>query len=102
MRALAPTTTRRSAGESRLGAEVEGIVQGVLAECRAAPAQRTVRDVYFMVVERVWVRNQGRAPEERLTLPGESTIGRRVGAAGGAAARRAAARAGAAVPQRAG
>jgi len=85
IRALVPTTTRRSAGESRLGAEVEGIVQGVLAECRAAPAQRTVRDVYFMVVERVRVRNQGHPPEERLMAPDRSTIGRRVQAAGAAA-----------------
>ena len=85
IRALAPTTTRRSAGESRLGAEVEGIVQGVLAECRAAPAQRTVRAVYFMVVERVRVRNQGYPPEERLMAPDRSTIGRRVRAVGAAA-----------------
>ncbi len=75
MRALAPTTTRRSAGESRLGAEVEGIVQG-------APAQRTVRDVYFMVVERVRVRNQGHPPEERRVASDRSTIGRRVRADG--------------------
>jgi len=38
--------------------------------------------VYLMVVERVRVRNQGRAPEERMGLPGVSTIGRRVKAAG--------------------
>ena len=32
IRALAPTTTRSTAGESRLGDEVEEIIQGVLAE----------------------------------------------------------------------
>ncbi len=85
IRSLVPTTTRCTAGESRLDAEVEGIIQGVLAECRAAPAQRTARDVYFMIVERVRVRNQGRPPEERLVLPDRSTIYRRVGAAGSAA-----------------
>jgi len=85
IRALAPARTRADAGRSGLGGEVEEVIQGVLGECRVAPAQRTVRDVYFMVVERVRVRNQGRAPEERLALPGVSTIGRRVRAAGVAA-----------------
>jgi len=81
MRALVPATARDDAGGSRLDAEVEEVIQGVLAECRVAPApaQRTVRDVYFMVVERVRVRNQGRPAEERLALPGVSTIGRRPG-----------------------
>jgi hypothetical protein len=65
IRALAPATVRADTGRSGLGVEVEEVIQGVLAECRVAPAQRTVRDVYFMVVERVRVRNQGRAPEER-------------------------------------
>jgi putative transposase len=82
MRALAPTTTRSTAGESRLGVEVEEIIQGVLAECRAAPAQRTVRDVYYMIVERVRVRNQGQPAEGRLVAPHRATIGRRVEAAG--------------------
>ncbi len=85
IRALVPAMERDDAGGSRLDAEVEEIIQGVLAECRAAPAQRTVRDVYFMVVERVRVRNQGRPAAERLALPGVSTIGRRVRAGGGAA-----------------
>jgi len=82
IRALVPATEWGGVGESRLDAEVEGIIQGVLGECRAAPAQRTVRDVYFMVVERVRVRNQGRGPEERLAPPGLSTIERRVRAGG--------------------
>jgi len=85
IRALAPSTTRRTAGESRLGTEVEGIIQGVLAECRAAPAQRTVRDVYYMVVERVRVRNQGQPPEGHIMAPVRSTIYRRVGVEGPAA-----------------
>jgi len=84
IRALAPATTRGDAGESRLDGEREGIIQGVLAECRAAPAQRTVRDVYFLVVERVRVRNQERPPAERMAPPGVSTIERRVRASGGA------------------
>jgi len=82
IRALAPTTTRRTAGESRLGAEVEEIIQGVLAECRAAPAQRTVRDVYYMIVERVRGRNQGQPAEGRVVVPHRATIGRRVEVAG--------------------
>jgi putative transposase len=85
IRALVPSATRRTAGESRLGAEVEGIIQGVLAECRAAPAQRTVRDVYFMVVERVRVRNQGQPPDGRIMVPDRSTIYRRMGVEGPAA-----------------
>ena len=82
IRALAPPTVRGDAGKARLEAELEEVIQGVLAECRAAPAQRTVRAVYLMVVERVRVRNQGRPSEERMGLPGVSTIGRRVKAAG--------------------
>jgi len=82
IRALVPTTTRSDAGRARLEAELEDVIQGVLAECRAAPAQRTARAVYFLVIERVRVRNQGRGPEERLRLPGLSTIERRVKAAG--------------------
>jgi len=60
IRALVPATERGGVGGTRLDAEVEGIIQGVLAECRAAPAQRTA-------------------------LPGVSTIERRVRAVGGAA-----------------
>jgi len=82
IRALVPATVRGDAGKARLEAELEEVIQGVLAECRAAPAQRTARAVYLMVVERVRVRNQGRAPAERMGLPGVSTIGRRVKAAG--------------------
>ncbi len=82
IRALVPTTIRRDTGRSGLDAELEEVIQGVLAECRAAPAQRTARAVYFMVIERVRVRNQGRAPEEQMRLPGLSTIERRVKAAG--------------------
>jgi len=82
IRALAPAATRGDAGRSGLGAEREEMIQGVLAECRAAPAQRTVRDVYLMVVERARVRNQGRPPAERMVLPSVSTVERRVRAAG--------------------
>jgi len=82
IRALVPTTTRSDAGRARLEAELEEIIQGVLAECRATPAQRTARAVYFLVIERVRVGNQGRPPEEQIRLPGLSTIERRVKAAG--------------------
>jgi len=85
IRALVPATTRGDAGGSRLDGEREEIIQGVLAECRAAPAQRTARDVYFMVVDRVRVRNQGWPPAERMALPSVSTIERQVRAVGGAA-----------------
>jgi len=86
VRSLVPGTLRRGGGaRSRLGAEVEGIIQGVLAECRAAPAQRTVRDVYLMIVARVRAANGGRAPADLLPVPGRSTIYRRVGQEGQAA-----------------
>ncbi len=73
IRALAPAMERGDAGRSGLDAEVEEMIQKVLTECRAAPTQRTVRDVYLMVVERVRVRNQGRPPAERMVLPSVST-----------------------------
>jgi len=78
----APGTARGGGGRPRVDVELEEVIQGVLAECRAAPAQRTARAVYFMVVERVRVRNQGRPSEEQMRLPGLSTIERRVKAAG--------------------
>ena len=78
----APGTARGGGGRPRVDVELEEVIQGVLAECRAAPAQRTARAVYFLVVERVRVRNQGRPPEEQMRLPGLSTIERRVKAAG--------------------
>jgi putative transposase len=56
------------------------MIQGVLAECRAAPAQRTVRDVYLMMVARVQAANRGRPATEALPVPGRSTMYRRVGA----------------------
>jgi len=86
IRSLVPARRRQGGREqSRLDAEVEGIVQGVLAECRAAPAQRTVRDVYLMMVARVQAANRGRPATEALPVPGRSTIYRRVGAEGAAA-----------------
>jgi len=85
IRALAPATVRGDAGVSRLGAEVEEIIAGVLGECRAAPAQRTVRDVYLRVVNRVRDANGARPAEERLPLPSRNTIYRRVGTGGPAA-----------------
>ena len=85
IRALVPATLGRGAGRSRLDAELERLIQEVLSECRAAPAYRTVRDVYLMVVNRVRDANLARSPAERLPLPGENTVGRRVRAAGAAA-----------------
>jgi len=86
IRSLVPGRLRQGGREqSRLKAEVEGLVQGVLAECRAAPAQRTVRDVYLMIVARVRAANGGRAPADLLPVPGRSTIYRRVGREGPAA-----------------
>ncbi len=86
IRSLVPATQRRGGGKrSRLDAEVDGLIQGVLAECRAAPAQRTVRAVYLMIVARVREANRGRPATDPLPLPGRSTIYRRVGAEGAVA-----------------
>jgi len=82
IRALVPAAGRGGGGHARVGAELEEVIQEVLGECRAAPAQRTARAVYFLVVERVRVRNQGRPAAEQMALPGLSTIERRVRAAG--------------------
>ncbi len=84
IRALVPSAGRGGGGQPRVGAELEEVIQEVLGECRAVPAQRTARAVYFMVVERVRVRNQGRPAAEQMALPGVSTIERRVRAAGAA------------------
>lgn len=79
IRALVPATRRQGGpGRGRLDPALERIVQGVLAECAAAPRYRTVRDVYLLVVARVRDENLGRAAGDHLPLPGRATIHRRV------------------------
>jgi len=85
IRALVPATARRGGGGSRLARELEQIVQGVLAECRAAPTYRTVRDVHFMIITRVAAANRDRPATDQLPLPAQNTIYRRVRSAGPAA-----------------
>ncbi len=79
IRALVPAMRRQGGpGRGRLDPALERIVQGVLAECAAAPRYRTVRDVYLLVVARVRDENLGRAAGDHLPLPGRATIHRRV------------------------
>ena len=85
IRSLAPALVRRDAGEPRVVSEVEGIIQEVLAVCRAAPSYRTVRDVFLMVVQRIEEENRIRPATEQLAAPGHTTLYRRVRAAGPAA-----------------
>ena len=85
IRALVPATLGRGASQSRLDPGVEPLIQDVLAACRAAPAYRTVRDVYLMIVNRVREVNLTRPPSEPLPLPSQITVYRRVQAAGASA-----------------
>jgi putative transposase len=82
LRSLVPAILRRDAGDPRVAAEVEGIIQEVLAACRAAPAYRTVRDVFLMIVQRIGEANRARPATDQIALPGQTTIYRRVQAAG--------------------
>lgn len=85
IRALVPATLGRGSGRSRLDGELEALIQDVLAACRAAPAYRTVRDVYLMIVQRVHAANGARSPTTPLPLPSRNTVYRRVQAAGASA-----------------
>ena len=83
LRALVPATaTQGGRGSTRLHPDLEAIVQGVLAECAAAPRYRTLRDVYLLVAGRVRDVNHQRPADDHLALPGRTSLYRRVRQAG--------------------
>ncbi|GAB4192776.1 MAG: hypothetical protein OHK0022_07140 [Roseiflexaceae bacterium] len=83
LRSLVPAVERSARkGEARLDRAVEQIVLAVLAECAASPHNRTARDVYLAIVNRIATENRTRPAELQLNLPGKATIYRRIHSAG--------------------
>ena len=81
IRSLVPSTRRRDAGHGRLPAAVDDVIEEVFSSCRAAPAYRTVRDVYLMIVHRIAEANRVRPVSDQLRAPAETTVFRRIRAA---------------------
>lgn len=79
IRSLVPATDLLGGkGKHRLDADLEKIIESVLAECQANPKHRTIKDVHLLVVNRVAEENRFRRLEDQLTLPGRTTMYRRI------------------------
>lgn len=76
---LAPDLEARARkGEVRRDPGSESIVTAVLAECKANPMKRSVNDVFLMVVNRIAEENRRRPEGDKLPVPSEMTIYRRI------------------------
>jgi len=79
IRSLVPATDLLGGkGKHRLDADIEKIIESVLAECQAKPKHRTVKEVLLLVVNRVAEENRFRKPEDQLALPGRTTMYHRI------------------------
>lgn len=79
IRSLVPETYQQGGkGKHRLSADIEKIIESVLAECQVKPKHRTIKDVYLIIVNRVENENLFRQPRDHLTLPGKTTLYRRI------------------------
>jgi len=79
IRSLVPATDRLGGkGKHRLDEDVEKIVESVLAECQAKPKHRTNKDVHLLVVNRIAEENRFRKSDDKLTVPGKTTLYRRI------------------------
>lgn len=79
VRSLVPSYAHCGAkGSPRTNQEIEGIIQQVLAECQTRSMQRTVKDVYLTIVNRIAQENRTRPPDDQLSVPGQTTIYRRI------------------------
>jgi putative transposase len=83
VRALVPSYARSGTkGTPRLPLEGERILEQVFAECQRHPMQRTVNDVYLMVIHRIAEENRTRPPDYQIDHPGQTTVYRRIKQAG--------------------
>ena len=79
IRSLVPATDRYGGkGKTRLDVERERIIKSVLEECKSHPAYRTAEDVHLMIVNRIADENKLLPSDQQLTLPGITTIYRRI------------------------
>ena len=81
IRALIPATAQRGGkGRSRLAPEVGALVDSVIRDHYAKPEQVTIKDLVYLVAAAIDEENQRRPADERLPMPAESTVNRRVDA----------------------
>lgn len=84
IRSLVPNTGARGGkGQKRLDAAVERILSATLEKyARITQRETTVDQIVYEVVNAIGDENRFRAPDDQLALPSESTIRRRIRAAG--------------------
>jgi putative transposase len=81
IRSLIPVTRKRGGeGQSRLDPEVEALVASVIRDNYYRPEKVTVQDLMCLVAAAIEDENRLRPLGERLSVPSESTIVRRVDA----------------------
>jgi len=78
-RALIPAIYQRGGvGESRLAPEVEALVSSIIRDNYYKPEKVTIQDLLCLVAAAIEDENKLRPSGERLSVPGEATIARRV------------------------
>ena len=83
IRALVPDAQRQGGkNQPRLLPEVDIIIKGVIEDHSQMPGFVTVDDIHHEVVVRLTEENQSRTEQEKLPLPGRSSIDRRIQTAG--------------------
>lgn len=81
IRALIPATSQRGGkGQSRLEPEVEALVDAIIRANYYKPEKVTIRDLNHLVAAAIEEENRLRPVGERLTVPAEATIFRRIDA----------------------
>ena len=83
IRALVPGYSKRGdQGKSHLDTEMQRLVQSTLEECALKPAHRTLKDVHYLLANKVADVNRHRADDQKLILPVLSTVYERIQVAG--------------------
>jgi putative transposase len=79
LRALVPNAKKQGGkGQQRLAPEVSNIVNGVIEDRKHTPGFATIDDIYHEVAVRLAEENNSRAEPEKLSMPGRSSITRRI------------------------
>ena len=79
IRALVPGSQRQGGkGQPRLLPEVDTIIQTVIGERAQIPGFVTIDDIHHEVAVRLAEENQARSAQEKLPLPGRTSIVRRI------------------------
>jgi putative transposase len=81
VRALIPATDQRGGkGQSRLQPEVSALIDAVIRDYYHKAEQVTIKDLLYLVAAAIEDENKLRPASDRLPMPGESTLQRRVDA----------------------